>query len=330
MTASNVYADSIGKAFGPRTALSDVTLLAEGGITALLGPNGCGKSTLLRTIATVIVPDTGAITIDGLDPRREQERTEARRRLGYAPQEAGFDDRLRVFDAVDYVGVLKGIGETRRRRRSVFEALDRVGLASRVGERVGELSGGMKRRLVLAQALLGSPSLLVFDEPGAGLDPDERLRLRTVLAERRRTTTVLLATHLTDEAAVADTVIVLAAGSVRFAGTPAQPRHTRPVGCGGNRASRHQESAPAGSRPTVAIDVSGIRLRTPRSWCRPSRRATWWFRIALSQAPDVCRAGVKDRRSCFGRPPWRGTWPRLRAARVHRRRRSHPCSRHRH
>lgn len=222
MTASNVYADSIGKAFGPRTALSDVTLLAEGGITAVLGPNGCGKSTLLRTIATVIAPDSGAITIDGLDPRREQERTEARRRLGYAPQEAGFDDRLRVFDAVDYVGVLKGIGETRRRRRSVFEALDRVGLASRVGERVGELSGGMKRRLVLAQALLGSPSLLVFDEPGAGLDPDERLRLRAVLAERRRTTTVLLATHLTDEAAVADTVIVLTAGSVRFAGTPAQ------------------------------------------------------------------------------------------------------------
>lgn len=222
MTATHLFVDSVGKAFGPRTALSDVTLLAQGGITAVLGPNGCGKSTLLRAIATVIVPDAGTITIDGLDPRREQERIEARRRLGYAPQEAGFDDRLRVFDAVDYVGVLKGLDETRRRRRSVFEALDRVGLASRVGERVGELSGGMKRRLVLAQALLGSPSLLVFDEPGAGLDPDERLRLRAVLAERRRTTTVLLATHLTDEAAVADTVIVLGAGSVQFAGTPAQ------------------------------------------------------------------------------------------------------------
>jgi ABC-2 type transport system ATP-binding protein len=167
-------------------------------------------------------PDAGTIVIDGLDPRRERERIEARRRIGYAPQEAGFDDRLRVFDAIDYIGVLKGLDDTRGRRRSVFEALDRVGLAERLGERVGDLSGGMRRRLVLAQALLGSPTLLILDEPGAGSDPDERLRLREVLAERRRTTTVLLATHLTDEATVADTVFVLGAGRVLFAGSPAQ------------------------------------------------------------------------------------------------------------
>jgi len=222
MTAAHLYVDSVGKAFGQRPAISDVTLLAQEGVTAVLGPNGCGKSTLLRCIATVMVPDTGSISIDGLDARREQERIEARRRLGYAPQEAGFDARLRVFDAVDYVGVLKGLDDTRRRRRSVFEALDRVGLAERVGERVGELSAGMRRRLVLAQALLGTPTLLVFDEPGAGLDPEERLRLREILTERRRASTVLLATHLTDEAASADTVIALGAGRVQFAGTPAQ------------------------------------------------------------------------------------------------------------
>ncbi|MFW2332705.1 ABC transporter ATP-binding protein [Ilumatobacter sp.] len=222
MKASHVFVESVGKSFGTRTALVDVTLLAQGGITAVLGPNGCGKSTLLRCVATVMEPDTGTVAIDGLDPRREPERIEARRRLGYAPQEAGFDARLRVFDAVDYVGVLKGLDDTRRRRRSVFEALDRVGLAERVGERVGDLSGGMRRRLVLSQTLLGSPTLLVLDEPGAGLDPDERLRLREVLAERRRTTTVLLATHLTDEAAGVDTVIVLGAGRVLFAGGPAR------------------------------------------------------------------------------------------------------------
>ena len=222
MSAAHVFTEAIGKSFGERTAITDVTLLAQGGITAVLGPNGCGKSTLLRCLATVMVPDTGSIRIDGLDPRRETERIEARRRLGYAPQECGFDPRIRVFDAVDYVAVLKGHRDTRRRRRSAFEVLDRVGLADRVGERVGDLSGGMRRRLVVAQALLGSPTILILDEPGAGLDPDERLRLREILAERRRTATVLLATHLTDEAAAADTVVVLGGGTVQFAGTPEQ------------------------------------------------------------------------------------------------------------
>jgi ABC-2 type transport system ATP-binding protein len=222
VTAANLRVDGIGKSFGEREAIADVTLLTQGGITAVLGPNGCGKSTLLRCAATVLVPDRGSVHIDGLDPRRESERVESRRRLGYAPQEAGFDARLRVFDAVDYIGVLKGVNDTRRRRRAVYEALDRVGLVDRLTDRIGDLSGGMRRRLVLAQALLGSPTLLVLDEPGVGLDPDERLRLREVLAERRRTTTVLLATHLTDDAASADMVIVIGGGTVQFTGTPAE------------------------------------------------------------------------------------------------------------
>jgi len=220
--AAHLHVDSVCKRYGDRVALDQVDVLAQGGLLAVLGPNGAGKSTLLRCIATVLHPDSGLVAIDGLDPSRESERIEVRRRLGYAPQEAGFDPRVRVFDALDLVAVLKGISEDRRRRRLVFDVLDRVGLHERAGDKVGDLSGGMRRRLVLAQALIGSPSLLVLDEPGAGLDPDERLRLREILAERRRTTTVLVATHLTDEAAISDTVLVLAGNTIRFAGTPAR------------------------------------------------------------------------------------------------------------
>ncbi len=243
MTAAHVFVEHLGMTFGPRVAVDDITLLAQGGITAVLGPNGCGKSTLLRCTATVLVPDRGGVRIDGLDPTREHERIEARRRLGYAPQDAGFAARLRVFDAVDYIAVLKGLGDTRHRRRAAFEALDRVGLAERAQDRVGDLSGGMRRRLVLAQALLGSPTLLVLDEPTAGLDPDERLRLRAILTERRHTSTVLTATHLTDDAAAADTVVVLDAGRASFVGKPTQ------LAAGGGRSCVGAGRVGAAGRP---------------------------------------------------------------------------------
>jgi len=222
MMPAHVHAAAVGKRFGTRSVLDHVDLLVQGGLCAVLGPNGAGKSTLLRCIATVLHPDAGSVTIDGLDPTRERERLEVRSRLGYAPQEAGFDPRVRVFDALDLMAVLKGIRDERRRRRVVFEVLDRVGLSARAGERVAQLSGGMRRRLVLGQALIGAPTLMVLDEPGAGLDPDERLRLREILAERRRTTTVLIATHLTDEAAICDSVVVLGDGTIRFSGSPVQ------------------------------------------------------------------------------------------------------------
>lgn len=222
MTPAHLHVQGVTKRFGDRVALDRVDLLAQGGLCAVLGPNGAGKSTLLRCVATVLQPDSGSISIDGLNPGRERERIEARARLGYAPQDAGFDTRVRAFDCLDLMAVLKGIDDERRRRRIVFEVLDRVGLGDRSADRVGDLSGGMRRRLVLAQALIGSPSLLVLDEPAAGLDPDERLRLREILGERRRTSTVLIATHLTDEAAICDAVIVLGESTIKFSGTPAQ------------------------------------------------------------------------------------------------------------
>ncbi|MGI9645573.1 MAG: ABC transporter ATP-binding protein [Ilumatobacteraceae bacterium] len=220
MTAAHVHVESLTKHYGDRRALDGLDLLAQGGIVTVLGANGAGKTTLLRCLATILEPDSGSITIDGLRPDREAERIEIRRRLGYLPQDLGFDQSSTAFDVLDYLAVLKDVADERTRRRQVFDVLDRVGLRDRAGEKVGELSGGMRQRLGVAQAILASPTLLVLDEPGGGLDPDERLRLREIVAERRRAATIVVSTHLTDEAAIGDSVLVLVDGRIRFTGSP--------------------------------------------------------------------------------------------------------------
>ncbi|MGI9598415.1 MAG: ABC transporter ATP-binding protein [Acidimicrobiales bacterium] len=217
---ANVLAFGVTKSFGPIDALQGVDLAVQGGLITLLGPNGSGKTTLLRCLATVSVPTEGSILIDGLDPRHESDRIEIRRRLGYLPQDPGLAGSARVFDVLDYVAVLKRHDDERARRHMVYDVLDRVGLTGRVGDKVGDLSGGMRRRLGLAQAIMGTPGLLLLDEPAAGLDPDERFRLREIVAQRRHSATVIVSTHLTDEAAVGDTVLVLLDGRLRFVGTP--------------------------------------------------------------------------------------------------------------
>ncbi len=220
MTASQVMVFGLRRRFGSIDALDGVDLLLQGGLITLLGPNGSGKTTLLRCLATVDVGADDAILVDGLDPRHESDRIEMRRRLGYQPQRPSLAPASRVFDVIDYVAVLKGHDDDRARRHLVYGALESVGLAERASDRVGDLSGGMVRRLELAQAILGRPGLLLLDEPAAGLDPDERFRLREIVAGRRHDSTVVVSTHLTDEAAVGDTVLVLIEGRLRFVGQP--------------------------------------------------------------------------------------------------------------
>ena len=231
MSPAQVLATSVGKTLADRTLLRSVDVAVEGGLVMVLGPNGAGKSTLLRLLATVMHPDHGDLLIDGLDPRHETDRVEIRRRVGYLPQEPEFHPSARVFDLLDYLAVLKGIDHDRNRKRWIFWALDQVGLRDRAQDRIGDLSGGMRRRVGIAQALLGQPTLLVFDEPGAGLDPDERIRLRELLAARRTNATIVVSTHMTDEAAFGDRIIVLSAGEVAFVGTPDQLREVAAGKC---------------------------------------------------------------------------------------------------
>ncbi len=217
MTTATLTA--VSKRYGGTLALDGVTLSLSAGVTGLLGPNGAGKTTLLRILVTALGADEGAVTVLGEDPSTAAGRVAVRRRLGYAPQETGFPRGFTVFGFVDYLAILKEWAHPSLRHPEVRRVLDQVGLADVATKRVRALSGGQRRRVVLAQALLGRPDLCVLDEPTAGLDPEQRARLRDVLGRSGQTSTVVISTHQTEDvAALCERVVVLHTGRVRFDG----------------------------------------------------------------------------------------------------------------
>ena len=212
----------VTKRYGPTRAVDDVSFTAGHGMVGLLGPNGAGKTTLLRLLATVLAPAAGELRLLGRDPSQAAQRTQIRRRLGYLPQEPGFHPNFTAFAFVDYVAILKEHTERRARHEEVRRVLATVGLEQVAGRRIRTLSGGMRRRLALAQALLGDPALLVLDEPTAGLDPEQRLRFRELVSRLGERRTVVLSTHQTEDvAALCQRVLVLDHGRVLADGTPA-------------------------------------------------------------------------------------------------------------
>ena len=218
MTASISLCD-VGRAFGATWALAGVSLDLKPGVTGLLGPNGAGKTTLLRLLATALPPTQGQVSVLGLDPEVPAERTGIRRQLGYLPQEVGFPRGFTAFAFVDYIALLKEWTEPAARHAEVRRVLDLVGLSDLGAKRIRAMSGGQRRRVALAQALLGSPPVLILDEPTTGVDPEQRVTLRTVLAEIARTSIVVLSTHQTEDvAALCERVIVLDRGRVRYDG----------------------------------------------------------------------------------------------------------------
>ncbi len=218
MTAS-ISLRGVGRTYGATRALADVDLDLEPGVIGLLGPNGAGKTTLLRVLATALPPSQGTVRVLGRDPEVPAERTEIRRRLGYLPQEVGFPRGFTAFGFVDYIALLKEWSEPAARHAEVRRVLDQVGLSGAAAKRIRAMSGGQRRRVALAQALLGSPPVLILDEPTTGVDPEQRVTLRTVLAEIARTSIVVLSTHQTEDvAALCERVIVLDRGRVRYDG----------------------------------------------------------------------------------------------------------------
>ena len=216
-----VEARGLAKRFGRVTALRNIDLTIGPGIFGLVGPNGAGKTTLLRILATVLEPTEGTLRIAGYPLPRGKEAV--RRRLGYVPQEFAPYPRLTGWEFLDYVALLRGLVDPAVRRRRVQAVLERLNLRDAAHRFCGTYSGGMRRRLAIAQALLADPPFLVVDEPTAGLDPEEHLRFLDLLAELGRTRTIVFSTHVVaDVAATCNRLAVLKEGKLLFTGSTAQ------------------------------------------------------------------------------------------------------------
>ena len=209
----------VSKKYGRATAVHPTTLELWPGVVGLLGPNGAGKTTMLRLLSTALPPSTGRVIVAGFDATESHaSRVEARRRLGYCPQEVTFPRGMTAFGFLDYVAVLKEWKDADARHAEVRRVLDLVHLSERTVMKVSRLSGGQRRRLAIAQALIGAPDLLILDEPTTGLDPEQRASLRSLLSGLAGT--VLISTHQTEDvSALCDRVLVIDAGAIRFDGT---------------------------------------------------------------------------------------------------------------
>jgi ABC-type multidrug transport system ATPase subunit len=205
---------------GGAQAMQDIHLDVPKGMFGLLGPNGAGKSTLMRTIATLQQPDRGSITFNGIDILKDK--TALRRALGYLPQEFGAYPRTSALTMLKYLAALKGI-HGGQQGQVVENLLVKTNLWDARNKSVDKFSGGMKQRFGIAQALLGNPSLLIVDEPTAGLDPAERRRFLNVLAEVGEETVVILSTHIVDDVKeLCSKVAIMGRGRILKVGEPLQ------------------------------------------------------------------------------------------------------------
>lgn len=207
--------DNLTKQYGNKTAIDQVSFSLTPGVTGLLGANGAGKSTLMRMVCGVMKPTSGSITLDQYDVTEK----EYRNLIGYLPQDFGYYPEFTGMEFLLYVAALKGLDRQTAGMRS-RELLEQVNLEKDGAKKIKTYSGGMKRRLGIAQALLNRPKLIVLDEPTAGLDPKERVRFRHIFEQLGRDNIVLLSTHIvSDIEKCADRVMVIKEGKKVFDGT---------------------------------------------------------------------------------------------------------------
>lgn len=206
---------NLNKKYGKQEALKNISLQIPVGLYGLLGENGAGKTTLMRILAAALEPTAGTVKIDGIDIKQKKQ---IRKMTGYLPQEFSVYPNMSVSSALDYLGILSELPKEERKNR-IDEVLRQVNLEQERKKRFKNLSGGMKRRFGIAQALLNHPKVLIIDEPTAGLDPEERLRLYNLLTELASERVILLSTHIAgDIAPVCERTAVFHEGRVIFEG----------------------------------------------------------------------------------------------------------------
>jgi len=201
-------------------ALKNIDLEFGTGMFGLLGPNGAGKSSLMRILVTLMKPSSGIILVDGIDIQKN--RAEIRSMIGYLPQDFRFFTSLKTWEFLDYSGSLAGMKNRKERLKEIDRLLDQVGLLEVRDRRANRLSGGMKRRLGVAQALIGNPRIIVVDEPTTGLDPDERIRFRNILSQlSRNEVIIILSTHIVgDISSTCQEMALLNKGELVFNSSP--------------------------------------------------------------------------------------------------------------
>ncbi|PTN07669.1 ABC-type multidrug transport system ATPase subunit [Mangrovibacterium marinum] len=201
-------------------AINDINLEINEGMFGLLGPNGAGKSSLMRILVTLMKPSSGKVTIDGLDLVKN--RKEIRKMLGYLPQDFRFFSKLKTYEFLDYAARLSGIKNRKIRAEQVDRMLEEVGLFEARDRQANRLSGGMKRRLGIAQALINSPRVIIVDEPTTGLDPEERIRFRNLLSTiSTNDVTIILSTHIVgDISSTCTSMALLNKGKLAYTGSP--------------------------------------------------------------------------------------------------------------
>ncbi len=213
---TEIVIKGLNKSYGKKQALRNVDLRIERGMFGLLGRNGAGKTTLMKVLSTLLEKDSGKVKVCGIPVEHA---AEIRKITGYLPQEFSMYPNMKVYEAMDYLGVLSGLTKAQRKERIPL-LLERVNLSDNVGTRVRALSGGMKRRLGIAQAILHDPKVLIVDEPTAGLDPEERVRFRNLLSEIAEDRIVILSTHIVgDVEATCEEIAVIDQGRILFRGT---------------------------------------------------------------------------------------------------------------
>ena len=215
-----LHIENLNKTYGNGVhAINNCNLTINQGMFGLLGPNGAGKSSLMRTIATLQEADSGSITLGDIDVLREKDAV--RRILGYLPQEFGVYPKVSAENMLDHVAALKGISNRKERKELVGALLHRVNLYDKRKSNLGTFSGGMKQRFGIAQALLGTPQLIIVDEPTAGLDPTERNRFHNLLSEIGENTIVILSTHIVEDVTnLCNDMAIICLGQVITTGHP--------------------------------------------------------------------------------------------------------------